>query len=733
MPTTQALSDLVTINYVLVGLNPQSASFAVPMIAAEFTASGWGALRAQVFSGTSSQILGDLVTSGIAAGDPIYVAVREMFGGRPSPSSVVIGRRDAADADWETALTAIKATADTLSGGGFYAFCLADERTAAGILSAATWAKGETVLYIAQTADADVYNEVADNLAASLHAVVDNRIGVGRTALLWHDPQTASGGAAPTVSFAPTNAALTWDLRAASGSRTLNMQVDGGAEEIATVSALPATVTGTNTGPVSLVSGNVLTLTFDGGSALTTTFTAASASVTAPIVEDYDLSGSSGEDIEVVTDTGTITYALFSGAAPGDDTAVTAAEVAADFVAAVTGTIATASASGGYPTFESITKGTNARFYFGGGTFKGFLDALGLTTTQYAGTGNVKTITAVTIDEAVGLVNTAIAASGTASNSSNALKLDGTLYGTDGALTVAGTAGLLTAFGLTAATTAGTGNVPNAATVTPLQLEPILDSAYSSDVTVDVVPATGVITITGATGVGYWRTLRFVGSLREPLGITRDLIRGAGVADDYSDAQAIGARASIDIDSQGLTGWAFTPLRGAYGDSIPQNRSVSLRESADVNTVEARSPTASYAALQSGRLCTRLDTGEPVYVDALIGIDWLGVRIQEALVRMLESAAEAGVSIDFTDKAARPAILAAITPPIELAATQGVVAEADLTPPDSSINKITGVTIDTKAEISSTNLTKRFWQITVTLAGAGKLQGLVVNLNVSNA
>lgn len=733
MPTTQALSDLVTINSVLVGLNPQSTSFAIPMIAASFTASGWGALRAMVFSGTASQILADMVTSGITVGSAIYIAVDEMFGGRPSPSSVVIGRRDAADADWATALTAIKATSDTLTGGGWYAFCLADERTAAGILEAAVWTKTQVALYVAQTADADVYDEVANNLAADLHDEIDPSLGVGRTALIWHDPATASGAAPPTLTFAPTNAALTWDLRAASGSRTLNMRVDGGTEEIATVSALPATVTGTNTETFSLANAQVLTLTFDGGSALTSTITSAPASLTATIAETYDLTTSSGQDIVVVSDTGTITYALFSGAAPGDVAVVTAAEIAADFVAAVTGTIATASASGGVPTFESITEGTDARFYFGGGTFKGFLDALGITTAQNAGTGNVGSVTAVETDELVTIVNTAIAASGTASNVSGALKLTGTLYGTDGALTVAGTAGLLTALGLTAATTAGTGNVPNAAVVTPLQLEPVLDAAYSSDVTVSVVPSTGVISIIGATGSGYWRTLSFAGSLREPLGITRNLIRGAGVADDYSDAQAIGARASIDIDSQGLTGWAFTPLRGAYGDSIPQNRSVSLRESADVNTVEARSPTASYAALQSGRLCTRLDTGEPVYIDALIGIDWLGVRLQEALIRMLEAAAEAGVSIDFTDKAARPAILTAITPVIELAAARGVVAEADLTPPDASINKITGVTIDTKAELTSANLTKRFWQITVTLAGAGKLQGLVVNLNVSNA
>ena len=159
MPTYQALSDLVTIEASLVGTNPQSASFAVPMIAWEFSFAGWGATRTMTFSGTRAQALADWVASGGSVGDAVYVAIYQMLSQRSAPSSFVVGRRDPIDGDWGTALDAIYA-----ENGNWYAFCLADDRTPSGILEAGNWVTTKIALLFPETADADVYSQAGGNL-----------------------------------------------------------------------------------------------------------------------------------------------------------------------------------------------------------------------------------------------------------------------------------------------------------------------------------------------------------------------------------------------------------------------------------------------------------------------------------------------------------------------------------------------------------------------------------------
>lgn len=734
MPTYQSQSDLVTINATLTATNPQSASFAVPMVAWQFNFGSWGADRIRTYAGTRTAVLAAWVADGGSVGDAVYRALDSMLKQQGAPSSVMVGRRDPGDADWGAALTAIYA-----ADNSWYAFCLADERLAAGILEAATWASQRIVFFQGSTADADVYNDVAGNLSedlANLTPTVADQ--APRWALIWHDPQTASSAAAPFVEF--VQPATGWDMRnAAAGQVTLNMSADGKAAEISTVAAARAVVTGTNTGTFAITDAWQLDLSFDGaGTVFSAIFDGETADIATANPGPWDLSTEAGNTVAGVSDTGSFSYALFSGVAPGDPTNVSAADLAADFVAAVAGTTATAVDSGGQVvTFSAITEGTDSRLRFTSSTSAGILSILGLTAeAEAAGSGNVQDLSAVTTDEVVTVVSAAIGASGTASNSSNALRLQGAIYGTLGAVTVeaTSTAGLLTALGLTAATTAGTGDVPDASRVTALQLEPILDGDYSADVSVTVDVSTNTIRIESTLGVGYWHTLQFTSSMRSILGIATGIIRGAGVEDDHADAAAIGSR-TVDIDANGLITWDYAPLVGVYGDDIPDPISVRLRRDQDVCTAEVRStvPGAPVAELHDARTCGRLSSGEPVFIDARFGLDWLGVRLQEDLLAFLRGLAQNKTSVNYTDRDARPALLSVISRRLQIAAGLGIIEEADITPPNPATGKVTGVTIALKGELTTALRNIRHWSVTVTQQGAGKLHGVLVNLNIGNA
>ena len=724
MPTVDALSDIVQILSEITGGNAPGASFSDCAIIDEF--GGWGTDRVREYPGPRSAALAALEADGLGAGTAVYEAASQFFSQRSAPPTVKVGRKDAGDLSWTAALDAIRA-----ADAEWYAFCTPAVRDAATILEIGQWAVAAGMqLHVAQTADADVYAGSVGNLAEDL-ADVRAADGAGRTVLIWHNPETASEAAAPTVTIeAP--AVGTYSL---TPGASLSLLADEGTPEAFTLSAAAATVTGSNNEPFNLASGNVFVFAYDDGANLTVMLSATQASVsTGP--ETFDLSGAIGGTVEVVTDSGTDSYVLASGVAPDLPTPATtsAAELVANFNNYISGTVATSSAAGGVVTFKSITTGTDARFRFTANTDAAFLTALGVDTDEVAGSGNVADVDAVTAQEIVDLVNAAAGTAGTASVApTTKVKLTGSIAGTDGKVVISNTStgALLTALGLSAGTTAGTGSVGNAAAITPSALATLLDAAYSGDVSVALDSPD--ITITSTLGVGRTHTLRFLGSLRSDLGLPAGLIRGEGVEDDYADAAALGARMGISIDERGLQTWNLCPLAGCYGDEIPAGVRARLQDDDGVCTVEARRPSTSTPQLAKGRLVAGLSSGEPVFIDTRIGIDWLGVRIQEAMSEALFRAAEAGTSIPFTDRDARTAILTAVSEPLQRAAQRNVISEADLTPPDPGSGKLTGLTIARLADLSGANRNARRWTVTSSQQAAGFLHGVIITNQVGNA
>lgn len=717
MATLDKLQPYVTVNVTLQASEvlPSSLGMLIPLAHSYWTD------RVRSFSTASAtDLLAELVSLGVDEGEPLYHRFYEIVQQPRRPSTIYVGRREPGDATWAIALDAMRAASDE------WVYLSPMARDQLELREFADW----QILQLSGagiygTDDANVYAETPANLAEYL-------VGLSAPAasLLWHDATTASAASAPYVdtSVGP------WSL---TPGGVLSSIADAGTPETYTLAAAQAIVTGTNAGPFAGSDGQVLTGSVD-GVAFTATLDATEASITATIAETYNMTGVG--NIVVESDTGSVTYAFGSGAAPALLTAVTAVEVRDDFLAAVAGTTALATAAGGLPTFRSATQGTAGRFRFGAGTDATFLSNLGLVAgVWYTGSGNVANVAAYTAAEIGALVQSDIGTAGTAGDDgAAALEIASDIYGTDAEVVIGAgsTAGLLTAIGLTAATTNGTGDVANAASVSAVELEPLLDAAYA-DVSVTLIASNTAIRLESTLGVGRWHTLRYAGELRSELGITGALVRGAGVEDDHADACALAQLLGVDLDAPPPTG-GLLPLQNlaitgsAVGDTIPRPKSLSLRQTANVNTLEQLRSARKGPEIHDGRVCWLLD-GTPVYFETLIARDWLAIRLQEAIKAGLDAASDNNRPVGYTTAEVRAAVLDWIQPVLETAVQTRKISAADLTPPNPSEGKVTGVTITALEDLTAAQRTLRITEINIAQRVAASLGGAVVNLTIINA
>lgn len=162
-------------------------------------------------------------------------------------------------------------------------------------------------------------------------------------------------------------------------------------------------VLGTNAGPWDLEPGDTLVIAIDGGAADTATFDATAAARESG-AENFALVN--GQTLTVSIDGGpvqTITFLTGEFVAIG---AATAEEVAAVINAKIVGAHATVTSAGTKVTITSDTRGTDSGVNVTGGTANA---ALGFTTGNIAGTGDVADIDAVTFAEAKALIEADVA------------------------------------------------------------------------------------------------------------------------------------------------------------------------------------------------------------------------------------------------------------------------------------------------------------------------------------
>lgn len=381
MADPTALSDIIDVEVTLQQADVSRDGFAGVMLVSEHAVTSD---RVETYTGSKTEILAAMLDAGHEEAGSAYNMARAVLTQRPALATIKIGRKDAGDASWADALDAIYEEDPDWYG------LACDTRDATDIEDIAGWADSKFALYVAQTLDADVLTGASGNIAETL-ADAD----YSRVALLWHDPETASGADFPRL--VSGNA----QPFALDNGYVLNIEVDGGAAQTFTFAATAGARTGNQAGPYAITNGWHLDVQVDGGSTQVVTFNTA----------DF---------VDIANATLTEVIALVNGDTTG----------------------LTASASGGFLRLTSDTKGTASEIEVMNTSTAGLLTALGHTAGSTTGTGDAANIAQATAAEVVtklaGL--TGAAASAGSGDEAGKVVLTGTTKGEYGTIRVTGAA-----------------------------------------------------------------------------------------------------------------------------------------------------------------------------------------------------------------------------------------------------------------------------------------------------
>ena len=303
------------------------------------------------------------------------------------------------------------------------------------------------------------------------------------------------------------------------------------------------------------------------------------------------------------------------------------------------------------------------------------------------------------------------------------------------AILVASTAGLITELAgtMTVATKTGTGDMADATAMTPAEVATWLSgivggtaSAVTSGTYDDYVEIETDTT-------GEFATARVRGALvNDVLGFPRELTRGVGTDEDYLDVQwAAGRVGGVKLDSprpQGLiTLDNFRPFDdGRIGaDVLTLGQRANIRAQGG-NTFELRTASRQPGEFHFGK------SPSGHFHDTLIGADWLTLRLLEAIKGGLDDVADDAQQIDFSNAGARTFLLERIGGVFDRAVANGILADADMTPPNPAVGKRTGLTLPTLEELPVDGPTlDRFWSgISFVQQGGRALHGAVIRGSV---
>jgi hypothetical protein len=531
--------------------------FGAPTAVSEFAANPSFTGRIKSYTGTQSQKLAALIADGFATTSDAYRQVRSMNLQDGPPRTIYVGRKDAADADWGEAIAEIKAEADVSDSIAFYAF-VAATRDPVEIEAIADYLEGvpdEDVFafYLAQTDDPNVLANNAGNVAENILAKDYKRI-----ALLWHDPETASGYGPAILQSAvgPFNIP---------NDSTLSLRIDGGATQAFTFNAAAATLLGSNAETFVVADGDDLIVSVNNGAAYTVTFDTTAATVLSVNAETYDITTGmtlsvrvDGGVAQVVTFTGTagdvatttgapfalvdletVTFSIDGGANQvvtfntADFAAIgaaTAAELNAVYTAQLTGV--TVTDDGTDVTVTSNRLGTSSDVEIVAGT-GGALAALGYIVGNNAGTGFAAFLDAATAAEVATEIN-ADTIDCVAADDGGQVRITSDFVGTLSRIQVAGgTANAILAFDTNEA--AGTGDFADASAATALEVTTKINASIPGGIaSVD----TGAVRLTSPQ-LGTGSALDVDAStMATTLGLSLTAVTGTGDFDNAAAATA---------------------------------------------------------------------------------------------------------------------------------------------------------------------------------------------------
>lgn len=175
MPTN--ISDIVNVSITIESSAVSRQGFGTPLLVPPTAHAVFGT-RTQLYSGSS--ILLDMVADGFTDSSEAYLMAASALRPNPRIDALIIGRRDAGDANITAAFNAIRAEDDE----SWHAMAWGT-RTEADILALAAAVESTGHIYIASTADAAVLAETAGNVLEDLQTA-----GYRRTAGWYHNPST---------------------------------------------------------------------------------------------------------------------------------------------------------------------------------------------------------------------------------------------------------------------------------------------------------------------------------------------------------------------------------------------------------------------------------------------------------------------------------------------------------------------------------------------------------------
>lgn len=201
------MSQIDNIVSVVVDVQSESVtqtSFGIPLIAGAFLTSKTTVpfTRARLYSSIT-----EMTDDGWLVTDEVYKAARAIFSQNPRPTSIVIGRRDAADANWATALSAIQTENDSWYFVSIVPVASADTEA----LQVAAWTETQTKIFFSQSGDTDILTSATDDQGTVL-----KELGYNRTVTLYRPASKASeyaeaGWVGEGAPFAPGSS--TWAFK----------------------------------------------------------------------------------------------------------------------------------------------------------------------------------------------------------------------------------------------------------------------------------------------------------------------------------------------------------------------------------------------------------------------------------------------------------------------------------------------------------------------------------------
>jgi hypothetical protein len=704
--------------------------------------------RFRVLEGDKAAVQATMIALGFEPLGDDVAAVGEVFdiSIRVKVPRIVIGRRAPGDPTWTAALTAIKVQLDAAPPDP----TTGQKLTVVHVLSTTQVESEHRELARASMQRGWLYHFCTPSNAVRTNAVVSldkDIISDGSVCVMtYYDPAGQSGAAAPSV----TTPAETYNLTGTDESAlevSLDMAVQQDLETPAQASFTvgKAVVTGTNVGPFVGANGQKFVTGVDSLGPFEVELLAQAATMDSAVEPGAGYGLVDGQTVEWVVDGVAYSYAVAAANYAGNPATATAAQIVADAAipAPLLAVLTFTAVAGPKVRVTTVHKGSTASVKVGPNTTAAWATALGFPVAGASGSGNVANVAAYTTAEIVGLTRAAskmLYSSAYAPDpqvpGDTAVRLASNLYGTGAKVTIynTSTGALLTALGLAAAVSPGTGDAVNGATVTAAELfaklSPLGPDPLVEQVVTDDGPA---VKITGTLGVGKVHYLYLVGPLADALGIGGTYF-GPGVQNDWASYRWVGSRAGLALDSAppdaGHLTWHSVSLPGIYGDrTLVESEQTRLNRTQQVNIIVLLNP-ARGPETADGRLSIPFASGTPAYIDQWIAVRWLALYMARLFKARLDQISDGGDQLGFASEADyTPFALACVEEAEAVAVQSKCLAFVDTTQPTPS--KPTGVQIVPKAKLSPTLKGLRIGQVKVWARLGSALHGMLVQIVLS--